>query len=117
MKSFLGKYSDFLFAVLRIVAALPNSIQDPEVETVTLLNASPADIDLTGWALADRNNNRLALRGKLPSGDAVRVTIVPPMQLSNKGDKIVLLDPTGKTVYGVSYSKEQASKAGWSVVF
>jgi hypothetical protein len=39
------------------------------------------------------------------------------MQLSNKGDKIVLLDPSGKTIDGVSYSKEQGSKPGWSVVF
>lgn len=103
--------------MLRIVAAMPNSIQDPEVETVTLLNVSPAEVDLSGWVLSDRQNHRFALAGKLTSGDAVRVTIGAPMQLSNKGDKIVLLDPNGKTVDGVSYSKEQASKAGWTVVF
>jgi hypothetical protein len=31
--------------------------------------------------------------------------------------RIAVLDPNRKTVDGVSYSKEQASRAGWTVVF
>jgi uncharacterized protein YukJ len=102
---------------IRIVAAVANSIGSPDVETVTIVNASPDDVDLTGWALADRNRNRFTLGGKLASGDARRVTIAPPMQLSNNGGKITLLDSAGKVVDGVSYTKEQASKPGWSIVF
>jgi hypothetical protein len=102
---------------LRIVAAVANSLGTPDVETVTLVNASPDDVDLTGWKLSDRNRNSFPLSGAIKSGDAVRITIGAPMQLSNKGGKITLLDANGKVIDGVSYTKEQASKRGWSIVF
>ena len=103
--------------IVRIVAAMANSIQDPEQETVTLLNASPGEVDLSGWVLKDRNQNRLTLAGKVASGEAVRIPIAAPVQLSNKGGSITLVDSNGKIVDGVAYTKEQASKAGWSIVF
>jgi uncharacterized protein YukJ len=102
---------------IRIVAAVANSKGDVEVETVTIVNASPDNIDLAGWKLADRNKNQFALSGSLASGDAARITIAAPMQLSNKGGSITLFDNAGKLVDGVSYTKEQASKPGWSIVF
>ena len=102
---------------VRIVAAVANSVGSPDVETVTILNASPAPVDLTGWALADRNKNKFPLAGKLPSGEAVRFTIREPMQLSNNGGSITLLGKDGKLVDGVSYTKGQSSKEGWSIVF
>ena len=102
---------------LRIVAALANSIQDPEIETVTLLNASPAAIDLSGFVLADKNKNKLPLSGAVDPGAAVRITIAAPVQLSNKGGSITLLDANGKAVDSVSYSHEQASQPGWTIVF
>jgi len=104
-------------AGLRIVAALANSMQDPEVETVTLLNASPAAIDLTGYVLADKNKNKLSLHGAVDPGAALRITIAAPVQLSNKGGSITLLDANGKAVDSVSYSHEQASHPGWTIVF
>jgi uncharacterized protein YukJ len=103
--------------LLRIVAARPNSIEDPEIETVTLVNISPAAVNLTGWSLADKSKNKFALAGALASGEALRVTITVPMALSNKGDQITLSDPSGKTVHSVSYSKAEASRPGWTVVF
>lgn len=102
---------------IRIVAAMANSKGAVEVETVTLVNASPDDIDLAGWKLTDRLKNQFMLSGALRSGDAVRVTIGAPMQLSNKGGSITLIDSAGKVVDGVSYTKAQASKPGWSIVF
>src|SRR5205823_365219 len=42
---------------VRIVAAMANSIESPEIETVTLLNSSPQPVDLTGWTLKDKNKN------------------------------------------------------------
>jgi uncharacterized protein YukJ len=102
---------------IRIIAAVANSKGAVDVETVTIVNASPDDIDLGGWKLSDRNKNSFGLSGALASGDAVRVKIGAPMQLSNNGGKITLLDAAGKVVDGVSYTKEQASKAGWSIVF
>ncbi|HXT20066.1 MAG TPA: YukJ family protein, partial [Thermoanaerobaculia bacterium] len=40
--------------LVRIVAALVNAQTSPEIETVTLLNTSPNELDLTGWSIADR---------------------------------------------------------------
>jgi uncharacterized protein YukJ len=104
-------------ASMRIVAALANSVADPEIETVTLLNASPAKVDLSGWVLADKNKNKLPLAGAIDPGAAMRITVAAPMQLSNKGGSITLIDGNGKVVDGVSYSHEQASTPGWTIVF
>jgi len=67
--------------------------------------------------LADRNQNRLPLGGKVAPGDAVRIPIAAPVALSNKGGSITLIDGVGKIVDGVSYTKEQASHPGWTIVF
>ena len=103
--------------LIRIVAALANSIQSPEVETVTLLNASPQPVNLAGWSLADKNKNKFALSGTIAAGATLLVTIAPPMQLSNKGGIISVLNDQGLKVDGVSYTKEQASQPGWTIVF
>jgi len=101
----------------RIVAALVNDIRSPEVETVTLLNPSPLPLDLSGWSLADKNKHRHALSGVVPAGDAVRVRIAKPMELSNKGGIITLLNEAGLKVHGVAYTKSQAQQPGWTIVF
>ena len=103
--------------LVRVVAALVNSIESPEVETVTLLNTSPRPISLDGWALADKMKNRQPLSGGLEAGAALKITVRPPVQLSNKGGIITLLDEQGLKVDGVSYTKEQASNPGWTIVF
>jgi hypothetical protein len=104
---------------VRIVAALVNpSGPAPEAETVTLLNASPTDVDLTGWSLLDREKRRMALdAGVLPAGDTVRLPVAPPVQLGNRGGLITLLDPGGLKVDGVAYTKAQADAEGSSLVF
>jgi uncharacterized protein YukJ len=104
---------------VRIVAALVNPPGPaPEAETVTLLNASPEDVDLAGWAIADREKRRLVLDGGvLPAGEAIRILVVPPVQLGNRGGLITLLDPDGLKVDGVAYTKAQADTEGWSLVF
>ena len=102
---------------VRIIALLANSIEDPEVETVTLLNAAPQEVDLSGWAFADKQHNRFALSGKLSAGNSVRIIIAKPLELSNKGGTVTLIDAAGKVVDNVSYTKAQAQKPGWSIVF
>jgi uncharacterized protein YukJ len=102
---------------VRIIAALANSIEDPEIETVTLINTAPQEVDLSGWVFADKQQHHFALSGKLAAGSSVRVTIAKPMELSNKGGTITLLDAGGKVVDNVSYTKQQAQKPGWSIVF
>lgn len=103
--------------LVRIVAALVNATQSPEVEIVTLLNTSPRDINLAGWALVDTQKKRLPLSDVLGAGATRRVQIRQPLALSNKGGAITLLDDKGLKVHGVSYTKEQARHPGWTIVF
>jgi len=103
--------------LVRIVGALVNSVKSPEVEIVTLLNASPREINLQGWTLLDNQKNKQKLTGKLQSGEARAIRVEKPLALSNKGGIISILDETGLKVDGVSYTKAQASNPGWTIVF
>jgi uncharacterized protein YukJ len=104
--------------LVRIVAALANPVGPaPEAESVTLVNASPGEIDLTAWSLADRAANRQQLSGRLPAGSALRVAVGPPLALGNRGGTITLLDATGLKVDGVAYTADQSSREGWTIVF
>ena len=90
----------------------------PEAETVTLVNASPQVVDLTGWSILDRDKRRLVLEaGSLAAGDTIRVPLGSPVALGNQGGLITLLDPDGLKVDGVAYTKTQAEREGWSLVF
>src|SRR4029453_3073891 len=102
-----------------IVAALVNPVGPaPEVETVTLVNASAEDLDLAGWSILDREKRRLVLEGGLlPSGEAVRVQLAPPVALGNRGGVNPALNPRGLKVDGVAYPKDQADAEGWSLIF
>ena len=102
---------------MRIVAALVNSVQSPEVEVVTLVNTSPREINLQGWTLLDGQKNRQKLAGTLKAGEARAVRVDKPVALSNKGGLISILDEAGLKVDGVSYTKAQASNPGWTIVF
>lgn len=103
--------------LVRIVAALVNSIESPEIEVVTLVNASPREINLQGWLLLDGQKNRQKLTGGLKPGEARAVRVEKPVALSNKGGIISILDGAGLKVDGVSYTKAQASNPGWTLVF
>jgi uncharacterized protein YukJ len=104
--------------LVRIVAALANPVGPaPEPETVTLVNASPSEIDLTGWAVVDRAANRQALRGLLPAGAAVQVPLTAPFALGNHGGTITLLNAAGLKVDGVAYTADQAAREGWTIIF
>lgn len=103
---------------VRIVAALVNPVGgEPEAEAVLLLNPTPAAIDLGGWKIADRDKHKCPLSGRLPAGEAVKVKLAAPVKLGNAGGIITLLDAQGLKVDGVSYTKEQARREGWWVVF
>jgi uncharacterized protein YukJ len=106
-------------AAVKIVAALVNPAgDDVGLESVTLINISPAPISLEGWSLADKNKRKHRLNGTLESG---KTRIFPlsgaDIQLSNKGGIITLLDEKGIKVHGVSYTKDQVQKQGWTTLF
>jgi hypothetical protein len=104
--------------LVRIVGALVNPVGPaPERETVTLLNASPAAIDLGGWQLVDRLKHKHTLKGTLAAGATLMVVLPPTLQLGNTGGLITLLDARGLKVDGVSYTEEQARREGWTIVF
>ncbi len=102
-----------------IIAALVNPKgADKGLEALTLLNTTPAEIDLAGWSLLDKNKKKMILEGKVRAGEALFVPLSgKDIELSNKGGIITLLDKSGLKVDGVSYTKEQASKEGWTIVF
>jgi uncharacterized protein YukJ len=103
--------------LVRIVAALVNSTQSPEVEVVTLLNTAPHEVSLEGWALLDTQEMRLPLSGALAAGLTTTVQVQQPLALSNRGGVITLVDEKGLKVHGVSYTREQARQPGWTIVF
>ena len=103
--------------LVRIVAALVNPTQSPEVEIVTLLNTAPHDVNLSGWALLDTQKKRLPLSELLPAGATRVVRVSQPFALSNQGGIITLVDESGLKVHGVSYTKAQARNPGWTIVF
>ena len=80
---------------VRIVGALVDPVGPaPERESVTLLNASPQDIDLAGWAVLDRLKQRMTLTAQtLAAGDTRRIELQPPVQLGNQGGLITVLNP------------------------
>ncbi|SED40805.1 DUF2278 family protein [Streptomyces sp. PAN_FS17] len=104
---------------VRIVAALVNPRGPaPEAESVTLLNASPDAVDLTGWQLQDRLGQRSAVpAGPLAPGASLAVRLDGGARLGNHGGEISLLDAGKLKVDGVSYTAEQAAREGWTVVF
>lgn len=103
--------------LVRIVGALVNATKTPEREVVTLLNTADRDIDLTGWKLANKQPNTTALSGKLAAGGVTQVVVQKPMELSNKGGIVSVLDNRGIKVHGVSYTKEQARTPGLTIAF
>ncbi|MCU7726184.1 DUF2278 family protein [Actinoplanes sp. KI2] len=104
--------------LVRVVAALVNPVGPaPEHETVTLLNTSPGEIDLSGWQIVDRAGNRSALAGRLGAGETARVAVAPPVQLGNRGGTITLLDARGLKVDGVAYTSDQSTREGWTIKF
>jgi uncharacterized protein YukJ len=103
---------------VRIIAAMVNPIGPaPEKETVTLLNTTAQPISLNGWKLADKAKNKMPLSGTIPAGGTVLVNVKAPVQLSNQGGIITLLNASGLKVHGVSYTKAQAKKEGETIVF
>lgn len=102
---------------IRIMAALVNPKgQDRGNETVTLLNTTDADIDLTHWLIADQTGKQ-ALTGVLASGETVRVALTGSVQLSNTRDTITILDPQGVLIDQVSYEARLLPNEGHTMVF
>lgn len=105
---------------IRIVAAMVNPRgDDAGRERVTLLNTTPDTIDLKGWSIADKNKRKtiLASQELCPGATALVMLSNEGAQLSNDGGIITLLDKQGLKIDGVSYTREQVARQGWTIVF
>ena len=100
------------FPSVYIERALVNPAgDDPSKEVVVLGNTTLTSLDLTGWAIVDKNNASDILSGVfLGAGASVPVVLTGNgAQLSNKGGTIRLLNPAGVLMHAVSYSKADAA--------
>ncbi|OIJ63350.1 DUF2278 family protein [Streptomyces mangrovisoli] len=104
---------------VRIAAALADPVGPaPEAESVTLINASPDAVDLTGWRIvAGPGDGSPVPAGPLAAGAALRVALTDGARLGNHGGEITLLDAGGLKVDGVSYTARDASREGWTITF
>lgn len=105
---------------INVVAAMisPRG-DDAGRERVTLLNTTPDIIDLKDWSIADKNKRKtmLAAQELNPGATALVMLSSEGAQLSNDGGIITLLDKQGLKIDGVSYTREQVSRQGWTIVF
>ena len=109
---------EFNDGIVRIVGALVNPFgHDPSMESVTL-NLSPEPIDLAGWQIANRNDDRFTSPAS-SSAPARRCGQLPAdvAPLGNQGSEISLLDRQAARVHGVAYTGAQASRQGWTLSF
>jgi endonuclease YncB( thermonuclease family) len=104
-------------SAVRIVAALVNPAGgDAGRETVSLLNATAAGIDLTGWELGDASGRSDTLAAVLEPGDVRRIVLRNP-RLSDTGGTILVRDPSGTVVDRVAYAKRSVPREGASMTF
>ncbi len=112
--------TNLLFSPIRIISAMVNPAgHDVGFETISLVNISPNDVNIANWALHDNNDRRHVLE---------EITIHPgqfhtikldgtTVQLSNKGGKILLYDSNQRLMQKVNYSKKQARRQGFTILF
>jgi len=101
-----------------IIAAMV-SPEAGQPEKVYLLNAANTPVSLDGFIITDMLERQLLLNNHIiEAGEMLVVTLdTGTIQLGNNGGALSLLDPDGKTVDGVSYTKKQAENKGKLVVF
>ena len=106
---------EFNDGIVRIVGALVNpSGHDPGMESVTLLNVSPEPIDLAGWQIANRNDDRFTIAAvTIGAGETVRIVLPADVApLGNQGSEISLLDRQAARVHGVAYTARAGEPPG-----
>jgi uncharacterized protein YukJ len=105
-------------AGIRIIAALVNPGSQDTAKNVTLINTSAEKVDLSDWKLADSLKRKQSLSGIINPGEVMQIPLdTNHIQLENDGGIITLLDNNGVKIDGVSYTKEDAQKPDWTIVF
>ena len=93
--------------------------EDSGNEIVVLGNTTTHAVNLNGWSILDRMNRAEPLSDlELAPGGSVQVRLSgQTVQLGNQGGTIRLLDPSGRQVHAVSYSRAQAAVQGRFIRF
>ncbi len=104
---------------VRIIAGLINPIgTDKGNETITLLNTNPTSVNLKGWRIEDKKGRGNTLDVIIPAGGTTVIKLESgSTSLRNTGGVINLEDHEGVLMDTVSYSRNQASEEGWTIVF
>ena len=105
---------------VKIIAALVNPSGDESGrETVTLLNIAPTSVNLDNWKLKAPNGWEFTFADvTIGAGETRSFRMVSPSpQFRNKGGTITLLEPSGKVHEQVEYTKEEASREGFTIKF
>jgi len=104
-------------SAVRIVAALVNPAgADAGAETVSLLNATAAALDLHGWEIGDATGRADTLEVEVGAGDVARI-VLRNARLADDGGTILVRDPGGSVVDRVAYAKRSVPKEGASLTF
>jgi poly(U)-specific endoribonuclease len=105
---------------VRIIAAMVNP-KDDDVgfENVTLVNTGHDRAAIDGWRLSDKNNKvHRIVDVTLNPGEFLTISLTgETTQLSNQGGEIILKDANRIIVHRVTYSRNQASQQGVTILF
>jgi endonuclease YncB( thermonuclease family) len=104
-------------SAVRIVAALVKPAgDDAGAETVSLLNATGAPLDLRGWEIGDATGRADSLAVEVGPGDVARI-VLRNARLADDGGTILVRDPGGSVVDRVAYAKRSVPREGASMTF
>ncbi|MEI6562545.1 MAG: YukJ family protein [Verrucomicrobiota bacterium] len=105
-------------STVRIIAALVHPLNgQSQHASVTLLNVSPYQVDLAGWNLTADTKRKWPLHGALNPGEAREIPLGPSAPLEREGGIVTLINREGLKIHGISYTAEQAARAGWRIAF
>jgi uncharacterized protein YukJ len=107
-------------ADLSIVGACVNPAgDDVGKETVIILNATPAAMDLSGFAIQDKSGKQEPLTGTLLGGDVRKIVLSGNnAQLGNSGGAIRIVRLSdGGIIHAVTYTAQGSSVEGRTLVF
>lgn len=104
---------------VRILAALVNPKgTDKGHETITLLNTTPKAVNLKGWAIEDIKGRRTIIDMVIYAGNTAIIELKGgTTNLINTGGTLILFDHENDPIDLVSYSRNDASNEGWTIVF
>lgn len=105
---------------LSILSALVNPKgKESGNEYVFLCNQNSEPYFLKGYSIQDNKGRQQKLGSvSIDAGGFLKIKLkAKGVQLSNSGGSIHLLNPKGKTIHQVTYTKKEVSKDGWMVLF